>query len=91
VRPTGRPCSFAEHAAVVAVVAVVAVHLIRPRTPRLDALAQVVVAFFIPEDTIKAQLPEGATMSDPTGAAYRESNVRCAANARCAATFSSPA
>ena len=54
MRPTGRPCSFAEHAAVVAVVAVVAVHLIRPRTPRLDALAQVVVAFFIPGDTIKA-------------------------------------
>ena len=84
MRPTGRPCSFAEHAAVVAVVAVVAVHLIRPRT-RLDALAQVVVAFFIPGDTIKAQLPEGATMSDTTGAAYRESN------ARCAATFPSPA
>ena len=91
MRPTGRPCSFAEHAAVVAVVAVVAVHLIRPRTPRLDALAQVVVAFFIPGDTIKAQLPEGATMSDTTGAAYRESNARCAANACCAATVPSPA
>ena len=87
MRPTGRPCSFAEHAAVAAV----AVHLIRPRTPRLDALAQVVVAFFIPGDTIKAQLPEGATMSDTTGAAYRESNARCAVNMCCAVTFPSPA
>ena len=40
MRPTSRPCSFAEHAAVVAVVAVMAVHLIHPRTPWLDAIAQ---------------------------------------------------